>query len=108
MNRSLPFGQFVFSQYERYLFYYWVFALFWVLAFLQACNYFIIASATCIWYFAQGNRAEGGGIEPPPIRTSVKRLVMYHCGSIAFGSFILAFIWSIKTIMAYTAVQQRC
>lgn len=85
---------------EKYMFYYHLFALLWINAFILAWGTFVIASAACIWYFTHGH--EHSGIHP--IRTSIWRGSFYHLGSLAFGSFILAVIQAVRLALAYLNV----
>jgi hypothetical protein len=55
---SLPFGQFKHSKNTYYMFYFFVFGGLWGFAMLLAVQYFILASATCSWYFNFGRTAE--------------------------------------------------
>lgn len=66
-------------------------------AFLIALNQFILASAVCIWYFASGS--DSGAQRP--VSRSIWWAFRYHLGTLAFGSFILALVWTIKYILMY-------
>jgi hypothetical protein len=85
---------------ERYMFYYHVFALLWINAFILAWATFVTASAACIWYFNHGHPDS----KIAPIRTSLWRSIFYHMGSLAFGSLILAVIQAIRLALAYLNV----
>ena len=85
---------------EKYMFYYHVFALLWINAFILAWATFVTASAACIWYFNHGHPDS----KIAPIRTSLWRSIFYHMGSLAFGSFILAVIQAIRLALAYLNV----
>jgi len=67
---------------------YFLLAGLWKNAFLGALMQFTLVSVVCIWYFAQGT----GQSPHKPISRSIWRAFRYHCGSIAFGSFILAVV----------------
>lgn len=88
-------GSFNYNETQQRLLIYSIFALLWGNAFILACQQFIIASSTVIWYFTDEARNES------TIRVSVKRLFRYHLGSIAFGSFILAVVQFIRLCLAY-------
>jgi hypothetical protein len=77
--------------------YFEFFGVLWVNAFVLALEQFILASAACIWYFA----AESDSGAQRPISRSIWRAFFYHLGSLAFGSFILAVIWTIKYCLMY-------
>jgi hypothetical protein len=59
---------------------------------------FIIAAMTCMWYFNGQGDAEG---RPVSVLTAVKWGCWYHCGSIAFGSFLIAVITMIRIVFEY-------
>jgi len=54
-ENHLPFGQFTMTKQSKYMFAYFIFGGLWCFALLLAIQYFILASATCIWYFQEGN-----------------------------------------------------
>jgi len=47
----LPFASFSFSKEQHYKMWFFLFSGFWMVAFLLAYQYFIIAMAVCMWYF---------------------------------------------------------
>lgn len=71
-----------------YQFYAFLFGTLWCNAFLQAVGTFVVASACCLWYYSHGPDQETSF----PVIRSYKMVVRYHCGSLAFGSLILAII----------------
>jgi choline transporter-like protein 2/4/5 len=81
----------------RYAWWYHLFALFYINAFLNAYNQFVLASSACIWYFE--HRIEGG--PDRPVRKSFWRAIRYHLGSIAFGSLIVAIIRFLMAVIEY-------
>jgi solute carrier family 44 (choline transporter-like protein), member 2/4/5 len=81
----------------RYAWWYHLFALFYMNAFLNALNQFVLASSACIWYFE--HRIEGGASRP--VSRSFWRAFRYHLGSIAFGSLIVAIIRFMMAIVEY-------
>lgn len=78
----------------RYAWWYHLFALFYVNAFINAYSQFVLASSACIWYFDKQG-------ETRPVRRSFYRAIRYHLGSIAFGSLIVAIIRFIMAIVEY-------
>lgn len=66
----------------------------WINSFKVAFTEFIIATACCVWYF-NPNKNESQS----PICKGIKYGLLYHLGSIAFGSFILALVTLIKWIL---------
>jgi len=84
---SKIFASFKWKYHINYLFWFNLFALFYVNALLSAFSQFIYASCTSIWYFNHEKGTEGH-----IILTSFKRAFKYHFGSIAFGSLIIAIV----------------
>jgi len=81
----------------RYAWWYNLFALFYINAFVNAYNQFVLASSACIWYFE--HRIEGGPHKP--VSKSFYRGIRYHLGSLAFGSLIVAIIRFMMAIVEY-------
>ena len=86
-EHSKVFATFKWKYHINYLFWYNLFAFFYVNALLSAISQFIYASATSIWYFNHEKGTEGH-----IILTSIKRAFKYHFGSLAFGSLIIAIV----------------
>jgi hypothetical protein len=61
---------------------------FWTAALIEALCEFILASSCAIWYFTKGT----GQQVFSPVLSSLKRAIIYHFGSLAFGSLILAIV----------------
>lgn len=86
----------------KYYFAIFVFGGLWNFAILLAVQFFILASAVCIWYWVSPSVADGDTEakrhldEVKPISTSIYRAYRYHLGTLAFGSFILAATWFIR------------
>lgn len=83
---------------------YYLFGLFWMVAFLISLQQFIIACACCMWYFS------GGGSDKPDDQGYGVSLIKamgwgcwYHLGSVAFGAFLIALITFIRVIFEYLA-----
>ena len=90
-------------QWEKSTLYYILghsFALLWNIAFINYLLVFVIACSCAIWYF---NNKDSPNYFSRPIATSFYWAFRYHLGSIAFGAFILAIIWTIKIVLAYIA-----
>lgn len=84
----------------EYVRWYHIFGFLWISAFIVACQDFVIASAIATWYFKRDKSSMGC-----PIATAVWRIIRYHMGSIAFGSFIIAVVRLARLILAY--IQSR-
>lgn len=82
------------------LWYYQLFGLFWVMAFILAFVQFIVAATALQWYFSSGSDQAGSG----SVTKSAYWSFRYHAGSLAFGSFILAIVMFIRFIFEYMKV----
>jgi hypothetical protein len=87
----------VWSDQTRYIFLYHLFGGLWVNAFLIGCFQFIVAAACATWYFSHTSDTAGKG----SICIGIKWILIYHMGSIAFGSFIIALVQFIRIIFEY-------
>ncbi|GAB6033333.1 hypothetical protein CHUAL_013100 [Chamberlinius hualienensis] len=73
-----------------------IFALFWFTQFCLACQDFVIGSAVCQWYFRRDKSKLGS-----PIFSGIGRLLLYHFGSVALGSLLIAILKVIRLIFSY-------
>ncbi|EER06786.1 ctl transporter, putative [Perkinsus marinus ATCC 50983] len=87
------------------LFAYEFFSLLWVNAFVIAFGQMIIAGAVGVWYFTPNDAK--GSLGTKPLRTGIKNAVIYHQGTLAFGSFVLAIVQFIKWWLRYLAKQAK-
>ncbi|CAG0900756.1 unnamed protein product, partial [Darwinula stevensoni] len=78
---------------------YHLFALFWGVQFIIACQHVVIAGAIAVWYFTRSKKL---GF---PIFRSTWNLLRYSIGSVALGSFIIALIQLIRYLLS--RLQQR-
>ena len=80
-----------------------LFGIFWILAFLDAVQKFVVAATTCMWYFS------GQGSDSADKKGSVsmcmtfKWAICYHMGTMAFGGFLIAVMSMIKVLFEYFA-----
>ena len=95
--QNTPFASVDWDNTTANLWYYHLFALFWVLTFFIAAVQFIIAATAAQWYFSSQSDASGSGSSCK----SFYWLIRYHLGSLAFGSLILAIIYFIQFIFEY-------
>jgi hypothetical protein len=86
----------------RYLWYFFFFGLLWLNAFILAMTQFVIIVAASMWYFGRSSDAKAD----VSLCTGVKWGLWYHCGSLAFGSLILAIVWLIKLVFEYMRVRK--
>ena len=90
-----------FVRYVKSPFWFWIrlyhlFGLLWLANFIVACQHMVIAGAVAGWYFTRDKSDL-----KLPILGSFKRLVIYHLGTVAFGSFIIALVQLVRMILAY-------
>lgn len=100
-NTTYPWSNVEWDQYTKIGFYFnLVFGL-WLIAFMVSFNVFVIAAASVIWYFQQGEgQEEGQKSKKNPCCTGYCWAMGIHMGSIAFGSFILMVVWAIQIFFA--------
>lgn len=72
----------------------------WVMQFILACQQMVIAGAVAGWYFTR-DKASLGYCNMQLIGQAVKNVVVYHLGTVAVGSFIIALIQLIRIILLY-------
>ncbi|XP_021343582.1 choline transporter-like protein 1 isoform X1 [Mizuhopecten yessoensis] len=87
---------FQFEEHWNYVRWYHLFGLLWTSAFVIACQDIVIAGAVSIWFFTRNKNKLG-----MPICMSTKRLIRYHLGSVAFGSFIIALVRLLRVILGF-------
>ncbi|XP_038057482.1 choline transporter-like protein 1 isoform X1 [Patiria miniata] len=83
-----------------YMWWYHLFGLLWGSQFLVACQQCAIAGAVAAWFFARDKSRLNW-----PILKSIQRIIRYHLGSLAFGSFIIALVMLARIILGY--IQNR-
>ena len=85
------------SRLTRGCFFYDVFGLFWINAFIIGVAQFIIGASACIWYFECNTETKGEGTVGRAFYWSYR----YHLGSVAFGSFIIAVCQMLRFLFEY-------
>eukprot|EP00445_Apocalathium_hangoei_P011186 CAMPEP_0203874924 /NCGR_PEP_ID=MMETSP0359-20131031/20538_1 /ASSEMBLY_ACC=CAM_ASM_000338 /TAXON_ID=268821 /ORGANISM="Scrippsiella Hangoei, Strain SHTV-5" /LENGTH=1007 /DNA_ID=CAMNT_0050793713 /DNA_START=65 /DNA_END=3089 /DNA_ORIENTATION=- len=79
------------------------FVFLWNNAFNVAMGQIMIAMAVSIWFFTKNSEKS----KTPVVLRSVKTIIRYHVGSVAFGSFIVAVIQFIRYLMKYFEKQAQ-
>ena len=77
---------------------YYVFGFLWGSQWIVAMCYLIIACVFVQYYFKGGNY---NGLKNKPIITSTKRMMWYHTGTAAVGSFFVALLQFIRLIVRF-------
>jgi len=76
-----------------------LFGLLWIMAWLKyTCNFICMVAAST--YYWNSNPNHDGDAE---VGLGFKFAYVYHMGSLAFGSFIIALVQFIRIIFIYTA-----
>ncbi|XP_066901470.1 choline transporter-like protein 1 [Halyomorpha halys] len=70
-------------------------AMFWMTQFCIGCQHMVIGGAVATWFFTR-DKSELSH----PIKTSTKRLIKYHLGSVAFGSLLIALVQFVRAILS--------
>jgi len=93
-------------QYDSYItwvFLFMLFGIFWILAFLDAIQKFVVAATTCIWYFSGNGSDNADKKGTVSMCMTFKWAIFYHMGTMAFGGFLIALVSMVKVIFEYFA-----
>lgn len=80
----------------RYLTFFMILMLFWSSEFILGCQQMTVASAVASWYFSRDRSSL-----ICPIGNSIRRVVKFHMGSIALGSFLIVLFKIPRLILSY-------
>ena len=78
-----------------------LFAMFWLVAWIIAVQRFVIGCTVCMWYYSVVDADGKHANDMTTFQLAYKWACVYHCGSIALGSFIIAVVQTIKAIFEY-------
>lgn len=98
----LTYRYFEYDQNQKYAFLYMLFSYFWTSEFIVAMGQLIVALAVSMWYF---NKDKATNIGNQTVFKAVRWGFLYHMGSAAFGSLIIAIIKTIRAIVKYMQYQ---
>lgn len=87
------------------MFIFFLFGLFWIVAFFIAIQIFVTCCVTCMWYFYGQDSDMVENMDKVSIKTAVKWAFSYHLGSLAFGAFLVAVVTMIRVICEYVMWQ---
>ncbi|KAG2466801.1 CTL1 protein, partial [Polypterus senegalus] len=87
----------------QYMTWYHLVGLIWISEFILACQQMTIAGAVVTYYFTR----DKSKIPFTPIITSVVRLLRYHIGTVAKGSFIITLVKIPRLILMYIHSQLK-
>ncbi|CAM9403227.1 unnamed protein product [Chrysoparadoxa australica] len=88
---------FVYTDNTRYAGLYLLFVYFWTSEFIVALGQIVVAMSTASWYFCRNKSQIGNGT----VLGCIKRSTIYHSGTAAFGSLVIAIIKTIRAVIAY-------
>ncbi|XP_074530061.1 choline transporter-like protein 1 isoform X1 [Halichoeres trimaculatus] len=81
----------------QYLTWYHAVGLIWISEFILACQQMTVAGAVVTYYFTRDKNR----LPVTPILSSVLRLVRYHLGTVAKGSFIITLVKIPRLVLMY-------
>ncbi|XP_032069059.1 choline transporter-like protein 1 isoform X2 [Thamnophis elegans] len=87
----------------KYMWWYHVVGLVWISEFILACQQMTVAGAVVTYYFTREKR----NLPFTPILASVNRLICYHLGTVAKGSFIITLVKIPRMILMYIHSQVK-
>jgi hypothetical protein len=76
----------------EYIFWFYLFGLLWIIAFTLSVAQFIIAACACMWYYSGQGQEMADSAYDVSVFKAFRWATWYHCGSIAFGSFLIAVV----------------
>ena len=82
--------------------FYMLFGFIWITFFLVSCNEFVVIVSAITWYYSDKTVPDDDGI---PGDSEVWKgfwwSIRYHAGTLAFGSLLIAIVWTIRSIFEY-------
>jgi len=89
---TYAFSLMIWNPTEKWLFVFLVFAFLWLSAWILSYTYFSISTAVVQWYFEPitGHKTH--------VFAGLKLGIVYHCGTIAFGSFLILLCWILRIV----------
>jgi len=87
----------------NYFFWYFLFGLFWLIAFFIALSQFTVGATTCIWYFSGQGSDDASKAGSVNVSTALAWAIKLHLGSLAFGSFLIACTSILKVVFEVIA-----
>ena len=74
-----------------------IFGLFWIVELISAIFLYSIIVGVCTWYFTSTHDSRGNF----SLMKGLWWAIRYNLGSLSFGAFLLAIIWTIRVIFEY-------
>ena len=89
-----------------YMFWYHLLGFLWANQLIQAISMTTVAGAYSYWYFYNTDEEKKGGVRLAFLK-SLKRVVRYHIGSMAFGALVVALVQFVRAVLAYVDKQTK-
>jgi len=83
---------------DKHLLWFMLFALFWGVAFFICLQQFMLACMVCMWYYEGEGDAGRGSVS---MCTAFGWGIWHHCGTVAFGAFLIALVSFIRAVFEY-------
>ncbi|XP_069703393.1 choline transporter-like 1 [Periplaneta americana] len=93
--KSFTFPEFVEPMWVRYMWWLYLIGLVWTSEFILSCQQMVIAGAVAQWVFA--NRSK----QSVSVLSSMGKLICYHLGSVAKGSFLITIFKLPRLVLTY-------
>lgn len=87
------------THYLKYSLYFYIVALIWTSEFIFAASQLCLAGAVAAWYFKKPTDS--------PVLDSMSKLVKYHLGSVAKGSFLITIFKIPRLILTYMYAKMK-
>ena len=94
---TVPVKTFTFDKSIQYQGWYMIFMFFWTTQFIVAMGQLVIAMSVSTWYFCRDKKTIGS----KTMWASLKSMMLFHTGTAAFGSLIIAIVQTIRAMMTY-------
>lgn len=96
-------GMHYFKENKKWLLIYHIFGFLWTNQFIQAVGYCTISGALSFWFFKRNDKAAWGGCFSCklPVLDSLKIVIRYHTGTLAFGTLIIAIVQALRLALEY-------
>ena len=95
-QQTVSFRTYVFDDFVSNCGWYLLFCLFWTSNFIVAIGDMIVSMSVAKWYFTKNKMTIGSWT----VLGSIKDTILYHAGTCAYGSLILAIVQFIRAIIA--------
>ncbi|CAG0879033.1 unnamed protein product [Darwinula stevensoni] len=102
LQKEFSLMKFVDPLWIQYFWWFHVLALIWISEFILACQQMVIAGTVAQWYFYR----DKGGVRCMVCRAT-RRLVVYHLGSVALGSFVITLFKLPRLFLAWLKRQLK-